>query len=1074
MSGVADAPGRIACSGTLVSRAVLDVVARENGGAVDASFAREFRSLLRHAGDTRGLGPRALAEYYSRPLASLFGYTRRGSRTSTNSFVIDVIGTTTESLALLVSLPPAEPLAWARSSLVALTLASGFRWCIALNGTELALFDCARPHARRWLVFDLKACAAEIRSLQALAATAAAHQLQSTDRDPAPLELLISQSEADLRVVREALQGGVETAALALTAALDRSRGRRNASLEQLFEQSLTVVYRVLFLEFAESRGLVPVWHPTYRRSYTIESLREAVDEKRDARGVWETLQAIARLAHHGAKAGDLSVVPFNGRLFSPAHARSVANATVADECAATVVSALTSREDRQGRRVPIAYSDLGVEQLGAIYERVLEFCPARDPLSRAPLLRRGDARKATGSFYTPRALTEFIVRRTLEPLTRNASAEQILSLKVLDAAMGSGAFLVAACRELARAYAKALVREGVAGAGDWSPADRAGFRRLVAQRCLYGVDLNPMAVQLGRLSLWLCSLASDKPLTFLDHRLRTGNSVLGASLEDVMARAPGAGRGGEPTLFDPGALEVVGRAVEIRRSIASIPDDSVAQVRQKEAMLTALDSDDGPLSAWRRVCDLWCACWFWPGDSPAPRPAEFGAMCDALRGEGALAPPALLRRLEIASAVARERRFFHWPLEFPEVVAQGGFDAIVGNPPWDMVRGGRDARRSLRFTRDSGTFRLQSSGHSNLYQLFLERMLQLSRPGARVGVVLPWGIATDHGSAGLRRHLLERCTLDELVVLDNRRGIFPVHRALKFCALFAENGGKTDAIRYRPALFDAALLDGSVGGSVTSREKVELTRDLLQSISGPSLAVPYVESPQAVRILERLVAAGPSASDPRGWGLQFSRELNASDDKLLFSTREDGYPVISGRHIEPFKVNASASRLRIAPQDALGRLGPVVNRCRLAYRDVAGAGNRITLIAALVPPRVVTTHTLFCLKTRLRLDEQLFLCAILNSYVANYLVRTRVGTHVTTSLVHALPVPRPRRDSAAFAEVVSLARAGGGPQLQAAVAALYGLDGAMFESILTTFPLIPAEERAAACTRLRYGEAAI
>jgi hypothetical protein len=263
-------------------------------------------------------------------------------------------------------------------------------------------------------------------------------------------------------------------------------------------------------------------------------------------------------------------------------------------------------------------------------------------------------------------------------------------------------------------------------------------------------------------------------------------------------------------------------------------------------------------------------------------------------------------------------------------------------------------------------------------------------------------------------------------------------------------------------------MLDGSVDGSVTSREKVELTRELLQSISGPSLAVPYVESPQAVRILERLVAAGPPASDPSGWGLQFSRELNASDDKLLFFRREDGYPVISGRHIEPFKVNATSTPLRIAPQDALGRLGPAVNRCRLAYRDVAGAGNRITLIAALVPPRVVTTHTLFCLKTRLRLDEQLFLCAILNSYVANYLVRTRVGTHVTTALVHALPIPRPRRDSAPFTEVVSLARAGGGPQLQAAVAALYGLDKMMFESILTTFPLIPAEERTAACARLR------
>jgi uncharacterized protein (DUF58 family) len=143
------------------------------------------------------------------------------------------------------------------------------------------------------------------------------------------------------------------------------------------------------------------------------------------------------------------------------------------------------------------------------------------------------------------------------------------------------------------------------------------------------------------------------------------------------------------------------------------------------------------------------------------------------------------------------------------------------------------------------------------------------------------------------------------------------------------------------------------------------------------------------------------------------------------------------------------------------------VNRHRLAYRDVAGASNRVTLIAAVIPPHVVTTHTLFCLKSRLSLDEQIFLCAILNSYVANYLVRTRVGTHVTTALVHALPVPKPRRDSSTFSEIVEMAKAGASPELQAAVAALYRLDRAMFETILATFPLVPANEREAAAAAL-------
>ena len=123
-----------------------------------------------------------------------------------------------------------------------------------------------------------------------------------------------------------------------------------------------------------------------------------------------------------------------------------------------------------------------------------------------------------------------------------------ILSLRVLDPAMGSGAFLVAACRYLASAYEAALVRDGAVSGEDITEVDRAEFRRAVAQRCLYGVDINPMAVQLGRLSLWLATLSADRPLTFLDHRLRAGNSLVGASLSDLARQPPGGDRRARPT----------------------------------------------------------------------------------------------------------------------------------------------------------------------------------------------------------------------------------------------------------------------------------------------------------------------------------------------------------------------------------------------------------------------------------------------------------------------------------------------------------------------------------------------
>jgi hypothetical protein len=637
----------------------------------------------------------------------------------------------------------------------------------------------------------------------------------------------------------------------------------------------------------------------------------------------------------------------------------------------------------------------------------------------------------------------------------------------------------VAACRFLAHAYERSLRAAGVAGADDFSSGDRAGFRRMVAQHCLFGVDINPMAVQLGRLSVWLCSLAADKPLTFLDHRLRVGNSVVGTTLDHVGMRAPGKrARRAEPTLFGDSAMEAVGRAIVLREMLDGIPDDSIDEVRRKEQLHGELDSATGPLAGWRALCDAWCAAWFWPDGSP-PDMKEFGAMAAALRGDAAFSHPAIGRRLLRAEAIARKHRFFHWRLEFPEVLSrpEPGFDAILGNPPWEMVRGYEGTHHLLRFTRDSGVFRFQSTGHTNAYQLFVERTLQLLRPGGRFGLILPWGIVADEGSAGLRQELFNRCALDQLIPIDNRDGVFPIHRALKFVALSGTSAGSTATLRLGQAVRDVAELDRMDGAlSDPPSGRVELTRELLDGVSGGSLAVPHVRSAGHVRILELLLACAPPAGSPGGWNLRFARELNATDDRHLMSEAGDGYPVIAGRHLHAFHVEPAAATLRIDPMVARRRLGDAVLRHRLAYRDVSGAGNRMTLISAVVPPRVVTTHTLFCLKTRLTSDEQLFVCALLNSFVANFFVRMRVGTHVTTKIVGTLPLPRPARTSSAFAAVVSGARdlaaaprnGEAAARLQACVAALYGLDADTLEAILSTFPLVPAVERDAVLAQFK------
>jgi hypothetical protein len=185
---------------------------------------------------------------------------------------------------------------------------------------------------------------------------------------------------------------------------------------------------------------------------------------------------------------------------------------------------------------------------------------------------------------------------------------------------------------------------------------------------------------------------------------------------------------------------------------------------------------------------------------------------------------------------------------------------------------------------------------------------------------------------------------------------------------------------------------------------------------------------------------------------------------------------VIEGKQIQPFAVDLSSCRFHIPARTAARLLGPAgpFTRKRLAYRDVASPTNRLTLIAAIVPANVVTTHTLFCLKTVVDDDVQRFLCGVFNSYAANYVVRMRVNTHVTVSIVERLPVPRPSRDADAFCDVVALSRrlshttldTDSAAELQALVARLYELSTTEFQHVLETFPLVPLAERSAAMNR--------
>jgi hypothetical protein len=446
--------------------------------------------------------------------------------------------------------------------------------------------------------------------------------------------------------------------------------------------------------------------------------------------------------------------------------------------------------------------------------------------------------------------------------------------------------------------------------------------------------------------------------------------------------------------------------------------------------------------------------------------------------------------------------------LEFPEVFfdetgrrrVDGGFDAVIGNPPWDVLRadtGDRqtrdDSRRDrdgrLRFFRDAGIYHSQGRGHPNRYQLFLERALQLTRSGGRLGLILPSGLATDQGSSSLRHTLLDSVDVDRLIGFDNRRSIFPIHRDVKFLLLTGTKGRPTDRLACLFGQSDAEWLDqlpDAPTDDPPAARPIVLSRTLLEAWDRDHLAFPLLPGSIDLEILAHASERVPRLSDPAGWGATFGRELNATDDKEHFVTGHGStearrrrasanqlLTVVEGKHVEPFRLRKDASTVGILRSSAARLLDPdrTFGRRRLAYRDVASSTNRLTLIAALLPKDTVSTHTLFCSKSRLSDSSQYCLLALLNSLVANYLVRLQVTTHVTTALMARLPVPRPAGDDWQFRALGTLARSlektgmsdtNAYARMNAIVADLYQLSAAQYEHVVGTFPLLPESLRRA------------
>lgn len=535
--------------------------------------------------------------------------------------------------------------------------------------------------------------------------------------------------EAGMRAgtsARERLRGNVEDALMALgqgildaNPAIRERLDTNDLTMPHLFEQMLRVVYRLIFLGVAEDRDLL---HPPatpkavrdlYSSNYGFAWLRDrstrrnAHDHHHDA---WEGVKVTFRALERGEK---LLGLPALGGLFDRALTLDLDAAQIPNRALLAAAFKLGWLIE-DGRRVRINWRDMATEELGSVYEGLLELVPLREDGGRTfgfagGAEARGNARKVSGSYYTPDSLVQCLLDSALDPVLDRAEAEgganAILELNVIDPACGSGHFLLGAARRMATRVAQLRNPD----APDYNAAMRD-----VVRGCIHGVDRNPMAIELAKVALWIESVEPGKPLGFLDANVQCGDSLLGVfdlkALEEGIpddAYRPLTGDDKDTAkyfakrnkdekkgqaAFDFSAGGGTGlppaKLAATMDDLRHLPEDTVAQVAEKRRRFAAWEADPKRY-ATKVACDLYIAAFLLPKTGGAPANANSVTVPTTSHLRQRLGGGQIFGPLEAASVdAAGDARAFHWPLAFPEVmIGKGGFDVVLGNPPWERIK---------------------------------------------------------------------------------------------------------------------------------------------------------------------------------------------------------------------------------------------------------------------------------------------------------------------------------------------------------------------------------------------------
>ncbi|MBV6512035.1 MAG: hypothetical protein FMNOHCHN_01525 [Ignavibacteriaceae bacterium] len=867
---------------------------------------------------------------------------------------------------------------------------------IAANGLYLRLIrDSGRLIKLTYIEFDLKRMLDEDKYSEFTLLYRLLHASRfpktKAEADQCLLEKYYQESIESGNRIRDGLSNAVKTSLLALGNGF--LKHEHNSDLreklitgsltpKEFYRQLLRIIYRFLFLMVTEERDLI--YEPEnksadtlrfkniYLKFYSIARLRKLSESKyiyeTQFTDLWLGLLQTFRLFEEDGSGIKLGIQPLAGDLFSYHAIKDLQGTLISNKLLLECIRNMNEFADEENNLVAVNYRSLDVEELGSVYEGLLDLHPvienidAVNPAQIHFTFHEGTERKTTGSYYTRPELVNELIKSALIPVieerlkehgrSRKEQAQALLRLKVCDAAAGSGHMILAAARTIAWYLARVE-----SGEENPAPSVYRTCLREVIQHCIYAVDLNPDAVELCKLALWLEGHNSGKPLSFLDHKIRNGNSLVGVTDLTVLKKGipdeaykPVTGDDKQvcselkkinSSLRNKGQLSLdkgqwfLDFEKKIPVDTASITkgyldlesqrQDDLEGVKQAKKKFESLRSDPAWFKEWR-ACNIWTAAFFFTYTKDTRNAAPTTERLeDYLANTGSAYGP----MIGAADSLSLEHKFFHWPLEFPDVFEQGGFDVMLGNPPWERIKlqqqeffSMRDAaiakapnaaaRKKMiqdmqkrnpelfneyekalhfadaagKFLRDSGRYVLTAVGDINTYSVFAELTSALINPRGRTAIIVPTGIATDDSNKKFFSAFVTENRLVSLFDFENKEAIFPaVHRSYKFCLLTLS--GLLN--KHNLAMFGFFLT--RVEHLQDKMRVFNLSKEDFLRLNPNTKTCPVfrtrVDAELTTKIYKQVPVLVNEEKGENPWQISFMRMFDMSNDSHLFRTRE-------------------------------------------------------------------------------------------------------------------------------------------------------------------------------------------